>query len=247
MTVPSQMSVRRIPEALHLKVRVAYAAAWEALIGTHTDQALQFVCEFAPRLPVLDGLDLYFQVTAVPEAMQETVRFHTLTALDLESLPPLTPLPALAGWRLLRIDLLLEQQRYRRRYHEKTLELARMVGARAAEAVVATHVENAIGFAQLLKGALPVNAATDRYLREFGLPANVAQMVMQRVQARVAGDELTAQYDDLPPRQIEPAGQSPRRADTAPDPAPAGEPATAPDPASASPAFPRPIARILTR
>lgn len=236
MTVPSQMSVRRIPEALHLKVRVAYAAAWEALIGTHTDQALQFVCEFAPRLPVLEGLDLYFGVTAVPEAMQETVRFRTLTALDLESLPPLVPLPSLAGWQRLRVDLLLEQQRYCRRYHEKTLELARMVGARAAEAVVATHVENAIGFLQLLRGALPVNAATDRYLREFGLPANVAQMVLQRVQARVAGDELTAQYDDLPPRQAEPAGPSPRGSDPLPG--------HAPDPV---PAFPNPAAKILTR
>ena len=40
MTVPSQMSLRRIPEALHLQVRVAYAAAWEALIATHTTEAL---------------------------------------------------------------------------------------------------------------------------------------------------------------------------------------------------------------
>ena len=167
MTVPSQMSLRRIPDALHLKVRIAYAGAWEALIDTHTDQALQFVCEFAPRLEVLDGLDLYFQVTTVPEPMQEPVRFRTLVALDLESLPPLTPLPVLTGWQRFRPDLVLEHQRYRHRYHEKTLELARMVGARAAEAIVATHVENAIGFTQLLRGAMPVNTATDRYLREF--------------------------------------------------------------------------------
>jgi hypothetical protein len=248
MTVPSQMSVRRIPEALHLKVRVAYAAAWEALVGTHTDEALQFVCEFASRLPVLEGLDLYLHVTAIPEAMQETVRFRTLTALDLESLPALTELPALSGWKLLRIDLLLEQQRYRHRYHEKTLELARMVGARAAEAIVATHVENAIGFAQLLKGAMPVNAATDRYLREFGLPANVAQMVMQRVQARVAGEELTAQYEELPPQPLEPVSP-PRRSDGMPavpasaDPA-GGAPVSAPTP-TVSPVAPPPSAPVF--
>ena len=67
-----------------------------------------------------------------------------------------------------------------------------MAGARAAEAVVATHVENALELAWLLRGVMPVNAAADHYLREFGLPAGVAQMVLQRVQARVAGDELTA-------------------------------------------------------
>ena len=90
MTLPSRMSLRRIPAPLHLPVRIAYAAGWEALIGTHTSQALQFVCEFAARLPVLDALDLYFQVVAVPEAMQEVVRTRTLTMLELESLPPLT-------------------------------------------------------------------------------------------------------------------------------------------------------------
>ena len=196
MTVPSQMSLRRIPDALHLKARMVYAAGWDALIDTHTTQALQFLCEFAPRLPALDGLDLYFRVTAVPQEMQEAVRVRTLTTLDLESLAPLVPLPSLTGWQRLRIDLVVEQQRYRRRYYEKTLELARMVGARAAEAVIATHVENALEFIQLLSGVLPVHAATDRYLREFGLADSVAQMVLQRVQARVAGRELTAQYNE---------------------------------------------------
>ncbi len=218
MTAPSQMSLRRIPDALSLKVRIAYATGWDALIDTHTAQALQFVCEFAPRLPVLEGLDLYFRVTAVPEAMQEAVRVGTLTALDVESLPALTVLPSLSGWHLLRLDLLLEQQRFRRRYHERTLALARMVGARSAEAVIATHVENAIGLARLLKGIMPVNAATDRYLREFSLPGSIAEMVMQRVQARVAGEELSAQYDDPVP-QLELPEPAPVRLESAADPA----------------------------
>jgi hypothetical protein len=196
MTVPSQMSLRRIPEALHLQVRIAYATAWEALIATHTSQAQQFLCEFASRVSVLDGMDLYFRVTAVPEAMQEVVRSRTLTSLELESLAPLTPMPILSGWQRLRLDLVLDHQRYRRRFQDKTVELARMVGARAAEAVVATHVENAIGLTRLLKGVMPVGQASEHYLREFSLPSSVAQMVSQRVQARVAGEELTAQYDE---------------------------------------------------
>src|SRR3954467_5591860 len=78
MTVPSQMSLRRIPDAMHLPVRVAYATSWEALIDTHARQALQFVPEFAARKPELEGLDLYFRVTAVPESMHEVVRSRTL-------------------------------------------------------------------------------------------------------------------------------------------------------------------------
>jgi hypothetical protein len=206
MTVPSQMSLRRIPDAMHLPVRVAYATSWEALIDTHARQALQFVTEFAVRLPVLEGLDLYFRVTAVPESMHEVVRSRTLTAVDLKSVPePVAP-PALTGWNRLRPDLILELNRFRRRHQERTLELARMAGARAAEAVVATHVENALELAWLLKGVMPVNAVTDLYLREFGLPAGAAEMVLQRVQARVAGDELTAQHDEPLPPGLDPAG-----------------------------------------
>ncbi|HJR50543.1 MAG TPA: hypothetical protein VJ794_05520, partial [Gemmatimonadales bacterium] len=185
MSTPSQMSLRRIPEALHLRVRIAYASAWEALIGTHTSQALQFVCEFASRTPVLRALDLYFEVVAVPAGMQESVRTRCLTSLELESLPPLTAPVPLRGWQILRIDRFVERQQYRRRFEEKTVQLARMVGARAAEAVIATHVENAIGFYELLRGVMPVEQVTEHYLREFSLQSTAAQMVWQRVQARV--------------------------------------------------------------
>jgi hypothetical protein len=226
MSAPSQMSLRRIPATLHLHVRIAYANAWESLIGTHTSQALQFVCEFASRAPVLRALDLYFEVVAVPEAMQEMVRTRCLTSIELESLPPLTPMPVLRGWQLLRVDRFLEQQQYRRRYQEKTLQLARMVGARAAEAVIATHVENAIGFSALLRGVLPVEQATDHYLREFSLSSSAAHMVWQRVQARVAGAELTAQYSDPPPPVLE---SEPDQQDPEPDPEPAVLPSGYPD------------------
>ncbi|HEU5040583.1 MAG TPA: hypothetical protein VFT84_07175 [Gemmatimonadales bacterium] len=205
MTVPSRMSLRRIPMSLHLPVRIAYSAGWEALIGTHTSQALQFVCEFAARLPALEALDLYFQVVAVPETMQEAVRSRTLTELEPESLPALVTLPELQGWHRVRPDLVLAHYRFRRRFRERTIQLARMVGARAAEAVIATHVENALGFTRLLKGQMPVEQATDQYLREFGLAASTAQMVWQRVQARVAGEALTEQYEDPRPPVIEEA------------------------------------------
>ena len=200
MSVPSQMSLRRIPTCLHLTIRVAYASAWEALIRTHTDQAVQFVQEFAPRVPPLKALELYFHVVAVPDSMQEVVRTRTLTSLEIETLAPLATIPTLRGWQRLRLDLVLEHRRYRRRHQESTLQLARMVGARASEAVIATHVHNAIEFCGLVRGVLTVEQATDHYLREFGLASSAAHMVSQRVQARVVGEELTAHDDGPLPR-----------------------------------------------
>jgi hypothetical protein len=200
MSVPSQMSLRRIPTCLHLTIRIAYASAWEALVRTHTDQAVQFLQEFAPRIPPLAALELYFRVVAVPEPMQEVVRTRTLTSLEIDTLAPIATIPELRGWQRLRLDLVLEHRRYRRRHQESTLQLARMVGARAAESIVATHVSNAIEFCGLVRGVLTVEQATDRYLREFGLASSAAHMVSQRVQARVVGQELTTHDDGPLPR-----------------------------------------------
>ncbi len=200
MSVPSQMSLRRIPTCLHLTIRIAYASAWEALVRTHTDQAIQFLNEFAPRLAPLPALEVYFRVVAVPEPMQEVVRTRTLTSLEIDTLAPLATIPELRGWQRLRLDLVLEHRRYRRRHQERTLQLAKMVGARAAEAIVATHVSNAIEFCGLVRGVLTVEQATDHYLREFNLASSAAHMVSQRVQARVVGQELTAHDDGPLPR-----------------------------------------------
>jgi hypothetical protein len=229
------MSLRRIPEALHLRVRIAYASAWEALIGTHTSQALQFVCEFASRTPVLRALDLYFEVVAVQAGMQESVRTRCLTSLELESLPPLAAPVPLRGWQVLRIDRFIEHQQYRRRFEEKTVQLARMVGARAAEAVIATHVENVISFYELLRGVMPVDQVTDHYLREFSLQSSAAQMVSQRVQARVAGEELTAQYSDPPPPALESEPAEPE---------PEHEPDPDPEPAALASAYPESLVEV---
>lgn len=193
MAVPSRMSTRRFPPSLRLRARVAYATAWEALLETHTAQAMQFVHEFAPRLPVLKALDLYFRVVAVPAPMEEPVRSRVLSGLDLDCLLPRMPLPTLRGWSRIRLDLLIENARSRRRFHEKTLQLARMAGARAAEDVQATHVANALNFVTLLAEHLPVDRAVSHYVREFSLPLHAAAGVNQRAQAQVAGEHLAAQ------------------------------------------------------
>ena len=49
MSVPSEMPIRQFPRPLRTQVRVAYAVAWEALVASHTEQALQFVGEFSRK------------------------------------------------------------------------------------------------------------------------------------------------------------------------------------------------------
>lgn len=188
------MSVRPFPKALEPWIRIAYAAAWEGVITTHATQALEFIHEFSSRLSPLEALHLYFRVVAVPEPMQEPVRTRTLVELDLGCLSSRHPMPSLTGWRLLRLDLVLRMIRYRRDYLETTLQLARMVGSRAAEAVTATHVSHAIRFTGLLDGVMPAEKVLEHYVYVFALPHATAQSVMQRTQAHLAGKQLANAY-----------------------------------------------------
>ncbi len=199
MSVPSRMSTRSIPGSLEPRVRIAYAVAWEGVITTHSNQVLEFIHEFASRVPALEALELYFRVVAVPEPMQESVRTRALPELDLDCLPKRHALPTLSGWGLLRLDRILLMIRYRRDYAETTLHLARMVGARAAEAVTATHVSHALEFARLLNGVMAVDKAVAHYVYVFSLSQASAQTVLQRVQATLAGQQLAQAYRAAPP------------------------------------------------
>ena len=191
--------MRGIPPELEARVRIAYAVAWEGVITTHSNQVIEFIHEFISRVPLLEALDLYFRVVAVPEPMEESIRNRALPELDLDCLPALTTLPTISGWRLLRPDLILQMVRYRRDHAETTLQLARMVGARAAEAVTATHVSHAIEFARLLTGVMPVDKAIAHYVFVFSLSQTMAQTVLQRVQATLVGQQLAQAYRHAPP------------------------------------------------
>jgi hypothetical protein len=194
VSVPSRMPVRQFPRAIRTRVRIAYAVAWETLLDSHATQARQFIGEFASRMTPLEALELYLSVVPIAATMLEAVRTRTLASLELDDLPPRQPIPTLRGWRVLRLDLLLKLLRFRRAYEERTLELARMVGARAAEAVTATHVKNAHDLAELLEGYVTVERAVEEYQRAFYLSLATGQAVMQRVKATLAGSHLAAEY-----------------------------------------------------
>jgi hypothetical protein len=62
--------------------------------------------------------------------------------------------------------------------------------ARAEEAVIATHVDNAITFAALLDPVMPLDRATQEYIDAVGLSGGRAQAVHQRTMARLADVHL---------------------------------------------------------
>lgn len=191
--VSNLASLRQFPESLRPRLFVAYAAAREALIETHQVQALKFTREFSGRLPVIDALELYFHVVPVPMAMEDAVASRTLVSLDLNDVPvvqrPSSPWPLLRRFRL---DLFLDAVRQRRQASASTLQLARLAGARAQEAVLETHVTNAFAVAAILKDVIWVDEAVSHYIHTLKLPLPTAHMVFQRTRALVAERQLSS-------------------------------------------------------
>jgi hypothetical protein len=72
----------------------------------------------------------------------------------------------------------------------------RLAQARAEEALVRTHVENALTFVDTLAEELPFDRAIDSYIRVMGIPEPLAGTIVTRVLV-VLGQEL------LPVRRTE--------------------------------------------
>jgi hypothetical protein len=80
----------------------------------------------------------------------------------------------------------------------------RLAQARAEEALVRTHVENALAFVDALAEELPFDRAIDTYIREMSVAEPLASVVVTRVLVVLGRELLPARReelgDDLRPR-----------------------------------------------
>ena len=103
------------------------------------------------------------------------------------------------------LDKLLPETLFPRKLSPSAERRLRLAQARAEEAIVRTHVENALTFVDTLAEELPFDRAIDSYIRVMGVPEPLASAVVTRVLV-VLGEELlpakrsTAPADEMRPR-----------------------------------------------
>ena len=193
---------RNLPESVRRKVEVATAMAWEALIEEHTRQALQFISLFEERLTLEDALMRYLREMDLTETIASAIRTRVLVALE-DGLPTGQPrihlleeggesegLPEEAedeeGWRRFRPDLMMRGMFERQKRTEETERFIELAFARAEEAVIHTHIDNAITFAALLDAHTSLGRAVQTYLSSIQLTGGRSQSVFQRNMAQLA-------------------------------------------------------------
>lgn len=206
MSTISLASLRQFPDSLRPELQVAYAAARESLVDTHQEQAVRFTRDFSRRMPPLEALDLYFRVVPVPQTMIESVVSRALVRLDFDRLPKVPPQPSFfSSVKIWRLDLTLALMRRRRQQTETTLQLARLAGARAADAVLDSHVLNAARIAEILHHVVWVDDAVSHYIHTFRLPLPTAYMVFQRTRAMMADRNLSELMEPITEPTLVPA------------------------------------------
>ncbi len=179
-------SVARRHPTLSRQLQAAYAAAWESLVETHREQAVNFVQAMSGLLSADDALDRYFFEVPVPRAMQDPVRAGALIRLGGEAPDP-EHREAPGLWDL------LASPRQLARHKDQVRERATLAAARAAEAVAAAHLRNALGIEDIVGHVEGAEESVMQYIRTLDLPSAIAQGLYQQALARLADRELAAE------------------------------------------------------
>lgn len=194
MPTPRRTTPRSLPEPMRRKLEVTTAMAWENLVETHVAEATAFIHHLDDLIPVEETLTRYLREMDLTETMATAVRTRVL--LGLGELSAHHEEPAAEDedetlWSRLRPSAVVREVKDRQRRGEEIDRITMLLLARSEEAVIGTHVENAIGFAALLDGSTTLDRAVQHYMGSVNLAGCRGQVVFQRTMARLADVHLT--------------------------------------------------------
>jgi hypothetical protein len=192
------LKFKRTPEPVRRRLEMATAAAWEAVVEAHADHAARFVSLTAFRLPFDDAVDRYLSEMELRDPTAAAVRARVLVRLE-EDAPPLehsqeadqpADKPDRGGLKRFRPDVLAKGIARKVREAEAFEEWVRLAIARAEEAVLQTHIANAVEFTAILGGHLALDEAVEDYIDLMRVTGGRAQSVFQRTMAHLADIHL---------------------------------------------------------
>jgi hypothetical protein len=187
--------IQRLPADVRRRLELAEAAAREARLNTHAEQALNLVAVLAPRMPFDEAVERYIDVMGLLGEDAETVQTRALVTLgDAQLGEDLARDRHRTGWGLnWRYATPLGAVRFVRRQLRRTAEedlWLELSAARAEEALLRTHIKHALIFVQILEEQAPPTRAVSLYLDQLDVSAARSRTVYQRALARVAENEL---------------------------------------------------------
>lgn len=213
---------KNISRTLQRQIDLTTAVCQERLLATHVRHVLAFVDLVADRVPFDDALDIYVRVLQLTPEQARNVGSRALAELGRRSglpsgsqkVPNFAEDPhedeheaPVSGGRS---DALFGRlrRRIRGRVHDELRQRIDYAAARAEDALLETHVENALIFAKALADEAQASDAVDLYIETLLLPEGIGDVVYNRA-LRILADEI------LPPLPSPREGRAGARSDAA--------------------------------
>lgn len=188
--------------SLQRQVDLNTAVCQERLLATHVRHVLALVDLVADRLPFDDALDIYVRILGLTPEQARNIGSRALAEIGRRGgtrTPPVAPAPAPepepeeesgTGPRG-RSDALFSRlrRRVRGRVQDELRERINLAAARTEDALLETHVDNALVFRKALAEELSAPEAIELYLETMMLPEGVADVIYNR-SLRVIADQV---------------------------------------------------------
>jgi hypothetical protein len=191
-SLPSWFS--RVPPDLTRRLELALAAATEARLDTHAQQALNMVAALSPPMPFDQAVDRYLQIMSLGMEEAQVVRNRALVVLGRSGVAEeLARQEKPANWLDWRYATPLGAVRFVRRQLRRSAEedlTMELSAARAEEALIRSHIQHALAVLEILEDRFPPTRAVTLYLEQLSVPSARARAVYQRTLARVATTKL---------------------------------------------------------
>lgn len=203
---------QRLPPDRVRRLELAMAAAIEARLDTHAEQALNLVAVLSARASFDQAVERYIDIMALGGKEAQIVRTRSLVALSetavADELSRDRPSPRMSWKYATPLGAVRFVRRQLRRNAEEDLWME-LSAARAEEALIRTHVKHALNFITIVEEHFPPTRAVSLYLEQLEVPTSRARAVYQRTLARVAAAELPRL--NTAPEAPRPSRSRPRR------------------------------------
>ena len=194
-----------LSDPMRRRVELAVAVAQERLLATHVEHVLRLIRLVGDQVPFESALNIYTRLLRLSEDEARNITTRALAiigekATETEAWPELVTQAEVdqAQEKGSRSFVTQIRQRLRGRVNDELRRWVELAAARTEVAVLGTHVENALGFVELLQNEMPFTEAVELYLEGLDVRDSVAEVAYYMALAKLADQQLPERTGPAP-------------------------------------------------
>ncbi len=205
-----------LSDAMRRRVELAVAVAQERLLSTHVGYVLRLIRLVGEQVPFETALNMYTRLLRLSEDEARNITTRALATLGerataTEAWPELVTQAEVdqAQEKGSRSFVKQIRMRLRGRVNDDLRRWVELSAARTEVAVLSAHVDNALGFVELLEKDMPFTEAVELYLEALDVRDSVAEVAYYMALARLADQLLPDRPEAQSAAEAVPAAVAP--------------------------------------